>query len=199
MSYIYSALQLSKFFTDNGFNFHLFDKITGSFLNNLYQPKLRIPTVPKEIMYIRIPYIGHLTKNFQSSLCKSLSKFYPQINFRFIPINNYKINSLFRYKDQLPTTLRSSIVYKYTCPCCKAEYIGSSLRAFKTRVDEHLGQSSRTGLPLHTPPHSAAREHSEVCTSPLNSSHFQIIESLHIKFNHPKLNHLMSSVPLNIV
>lgn len=161
-------------------------------------------------MYIRIPYIGHFTKNFQSSLCKSLSKFYPQINFRFIPINNYKISSLFRYKDQLPTTLRSSIVYKYTCPSCKAEYIGSSLRAFKTRVDEHLGQSSRTGLPLHTPPHSAAREHSEVCKSSLNFSHFQIIdcctntfdlrilESLHIKYNHPKLNHLMSSIPLNI-
>ncbi|MPC30370.1 hypothetical protein E2C01_023632 [Portunus trituberculatus] len=63
--------------------------------------------------------------------------------------------------DCLPTELRSSIVYKFSCPSCQAGYSGSTIRVFKIRVDEHKGQSSRTGRRSHNPPHSAVRDHSE--------------------------------------
>ncbi|MPC52427.1 hypothetical protein E2C01_046296 [Portunus trituberculatus] len=43
---------------------------------------------------------------------------------------------------------------------CQAGYIGSTIRAF-IHVDEHKGQSSRTGRRSYNPPHSAVRDHSE--------------------------------------
>ncbi|MPC18006.1 hypothetical protein E2C01_010877 [Portunus trituberculatus] len=65
-------------------------------------------------------------------------------------------------KDRLLTELCSSIVYKFTCPSCQAGYVESTTRAFKVRVNEHKGQSSRMGHRSHNPPHSAVRDHSEV-------------------------------------
>ena len=144
-------------------------------------------------------------------LKKSLSHFYPQIDFYFVFKNTFKIGSFFHFKDHLPTLFRSSIIYKFTCPNCQVGYLGSTYRAFKTRVDEHIGQSSRTGLPVSKPLHSVVREHSENCNFRLSSSHFEIIdsckdisdlrilESLHIKKHKPTLNSTTSAAPLNIV
>ena len=200
---------LKQFFNNNGFNPQLFDKITNRFLNNHFQPKPPIHTVKKQEIYVKIPYLGYLTKKIQSSLSKNLCKFYPQVDFKFIPTNDFRIASLFRFKDQLPTDLRSSIVYIFKCPSCQARYIGSTNRTFKVRVDEHIGQSSRTGLPCRTPSHSAVREHAEVCNSPVCKSSFEILatcnsldirilESLYIKSMNPELNNMLSASPLNI-
>ena len=160
-------------------------------------------------MYIKIPFLGNLTKKMHSSLFTNLCKFYPQIHFKLVPVNDFRISSLFWFKDRLPTDLRSSIVYKFNCPSCQAGYIGSTVRAFKVRVDEHIGQSSRTGLPCRTPSHSAVRDHTEVCGVPVNSSDFEILdscnnldvrllESLYIKSLNPQLNNMLSAAPLNI-
>ena len=145
----------------------------------------------------------------QSSLSKNLCKFYPHVDFKFIPTNALRIASFFRFKDQLPIDLRSSIVYMFKCPSCQARYIGSTNRTFKVRVDEHIGQSSRTGLPCRTTSHSAVREHAKVCDVPVckdnfeilatcNSADIRILESLYIKSMSPRLNNMLSASPLNI-
>ena len=78
-------------------------------------------------------------------------------------------------------------------------------------MDEHIGQSSRTGRPLSQPPHSVVRDHSETCKFKLGYDHFSIVdscknadslrilESLYIKKFKPKLNNTVSSHPLLIV
>ena len=211
-SYLYfhrEILFLKKYFHDNGFSIHLFDKLVGSFLNNQYQPKHSVPTVNKEVIYVKLPYLGQVTTKIRNVLTESFGKFYPQVDFRFVPVNPFKINSFFYFKDRLPSDLRSSVVYKFTCPSCQAGYIGSTLRALRFRTDEHLGQSSRTGRRLNTPPHSAVRDHSELCGVILSKSSFEVIdscpnsnlrtlESLYIKTLKPQLNNSLSAVPLNI-
>ena len=44
--------------------------------------------------------------------------------------------------------MKSNIVYKYECGICHSTYYGESIRHFKTRIAEHSGFLSRTGLPL---------------------------------------------------
>ena len=131
-------------------------------------------------------------------------------DFKFIHTNSFKISSFFHYKDRLPSELRSSVVYCFTCSSCRAEYIGSTLRAFKVRYDEHVGQSSRTGRPLQSPPHSAVRDHSSKCNCNFSQENFKILdtcqpfnlrilESLHIASRKPILNDMQSAAPLNII
>ena len=150
-----------------------------------------------------------VTNKLQRSLNNTLSKAYPDKIFRFVAMNTFKINSFFRFKDVLPTALRSSTVYQFTCSSCQAGYVGSTTRLFKTRVSEHFGQSARTGRPLQSAPFSAIGEHSKTCKGKLsfddfnilasnNSDNLRILESLYIYKLKPTLNNTVSSYPLYV-
>ena len=47
--------------------------------------------------------------------------------------------------DKIPFSVCSHILYRYTCDCCKAIYIGKTRRHYGVRVFEHLGISLATG------------------------------------------------------
>ena len=80
-----------------------------------------------------------------------------------------------------------------------------------TRVAEHAGISFRTGIPLTSPPYSAVRDHSDLCSTNVDMNNFKvlanssividlkILESLHIFKSRPGLNSPLSSYPLLIV
>ena len=167
---------LQNFFKTNGFSNNLFHKYVKRFLNDKFQPAVLVPTVSKEKMYISMPYLGDLSQKMISALTTALSNYYPQIDFKFVSRNDFRIGSFFRVKDQLPTAIVSSLVYKFICPNCQIGYFGSSFRNFKTRMDDHIGQSSRTGRPLSQPSQSVVREHAEKCKFRLHYSHFAIVD-----------------------
>ena len=101
-----------------------------------------------------LPYFGYQSEKLRIELSKWLSKYFWCINFHIIHVNNYEIGSLFSYKDKLPISLQSSLVYKFSCTQCVSEYVGSTMRMLHTRVAEHAGKSFRTGALLTSPPHS---------------------------------------------
>ena len=75
---------------------------------------------------------------------------------KIILLNSHKISNIFMYKDTIPTMLRSSVVYNYSCPQnCGSAYVGSTVRTLQTRIMEHKGISCRTERPLAQPPQSA--------------------------------------------
>ena len=43
-----------------------------------------------------------------------------------------------KVKDSVPRSLRSCVVYKFTCAGCNAVYVGETCRHMSTRVREHL-------------------------------------------------------------
>ena len=140
-----------------------------------------------------------------------MSQYFENITFNFILTNNFKIGSLFSYKDKLPKGLHRSLVYKFSCVQCTSEYVGSTTRTLATRVAEHARLSFRTNLPITTPSHSYIREHSYKCNSPVtldnfsilnfsqNKTDLRILESLYIHKIRPKLNSAQTAYPLNIV
>ena len=70
--------------------------------------------------------IRRLTQRF----CKNLD-----IKLVFAP---YKMKNLFSVKDAIPKTLRSRVVYKFSCAGCGACNVGRTNRHLATRVREHL-------------------------------------------------------------
>ena len=112
---------LKSFFLSNGFNSSLFHRTVKHFLDNIFHSRVHPPppTVEKQKIYIVIPFLEYLTDKLDADLKKSLSKFYPQIDFNFVFKNTFKIGSFFYFKDRLPTPIRSSGAYKFTCPNCQ--------------------------------------------------------------------------------
>ena len=201
---------LCEYFSQNGYPRLVFERIVNKFLNTKYRDKLPNFNVPKEILYVKLPYLGnYCDQEFSKFIRKRLSTYYPQIDFRFVFVNKFQIGSFFRNKEHLPADLRSGIIYRYTCDACQASYIGSTMKQAKVRFSQHLGVSHRTSLPLSSNIKSSIRDHCETMDHRIKLSNFtilsscefsniRILESLYIKQFRPSLNIDQSAAPLNL-
>ena len=172
--------------------------------------KQKIPSVMKDLKYVRLPYLGYSSIKMKKELLKVLSNSFPQIDFKFSFINNKSIGSFFRHKEKLPDDHCSNVVYLYKCSSCYTRYVGSTARQLKTRIFEHLGQSVRTKLPLSHPSQSAPRSHAEEFNHQISQKDFSILatsgnqedvrllEGLYIFKYTPELN-IQRDLMLNIV
>ena len=203
---------LVNFFKNNGYPSNIVYKYIRQFLDNTYNPKVPIVTAPKLIFYCKLPYIGQHISQLNKELKCILDQFYPHINFRLIFNNDFTLKSLLPFKDKLPASLLSGIVYYYNCPNCQVGYLGSSIKTLKTRYCQHAGISDRTGRDLAVKQQSSIREHSIDCHQARvnfedfkvldkcsNVSDLRILESIYIHKRKPQLNQDQSSFPLLIV
>ena len=108
---------------------------------------------------------------------KQISKKYlKDTSIRMVFFNNFKTGSLIKHKETLTSGMCSMVVYKFVCPKCNSEYVGSSTKLLTTRVFEHRGISSRTLLPLGRPPQSSIRDHCHgPCGTDFSVSDFRIL------------------------
>ena len=178
----------------------LFNSILKQFLyckQKKNQPKFN---VPKLIKYIKMPFYGHISYEFRKLTLNTLRNNFPAVDFRITFTNEFKISSFFNFKDRVPDSLCSNIIYKFTCPSCQARYLGCSSRSFRIRVFEHLGKSYRSGKFLHRMAFSAIRNHSHEKDHFFTEKDFEIVarfrshreallgEKLLIKKENPELN-----------
>ena len=203
---------LAEYFFRNGYPKKLVYSQIGKFIQNLSHPSPIFHTVAKRKMFISIPYFGRQSEKLKNEISTVIADLFPQLDLKVILSNKYTIGSLFKFKEPLPRSMLSSIVYKYSCAqCASGTYVGSTTRAVHMRIAEHRGRSFRTGKLLSQPGHSAIREHSLRCSKQISASDFsvlgqekceislRILESLHIHVQKPSLNEMQSSFPLKIV
>jgi len=202
---------LRVYFVQNSYPTRLFNRMVKQYLNNVYKSHNIVPTVPKRILYLELPYIGFHTNKLKHEVNLIMSKYFPHIQPRYYFRNSFKISSFFRKYDTPPMQLRASVVYKYTCDCCQHVYIGSTVLQMFRRYSAHQGVSFRTGKHLSNPEKSAIREHSETHDHPFKLQNFSVIdnvqpltnlrtlESLYIYKCKPQLNDMQSAMPLNTV
>ena len=132
-------------------------------------------------------------------------------NMTLVFCNPNTIQGLTKHKEKLPGTLQSGVCYSYECDDCHAIYIGSSIRALRTRANEHFGRSSRSGNILTNPTASSIREHFISCKSKMSMDDFKVLEthsdplalriaeSILIAESKPTLNQDLSAFPLMLI
>ena len=203
---------LNNYFVSNGFPSGLVHSVIRHFLDHKFTNGINNNANDRPVQYFSLPYFGSQSEKLKIELLKLFSKYVPNVDFKVILVNNFKLGSFFKYKDRLPCGSRSSVVYEFVSPLCRTKYVGSTSRTLCSRTAEHKGVSVRTGAPLSTPPHSAARAHCEqthgvqvehVNFSILDSSEnlvsLRILESLYIHKLGPELNESSSAFPLHII
>ena len=164
-----------------------------------------------QTFYFVLPFFGKQSMKLKDEVESLLKKFYPFMNLRLVLRNNFRIGSLFNFKDIVPKACRSAVVYKFSCPSCEGTYIGSTYVRLYSRVCQHQGKSDRTKNFLTSPVASSIRDHSLDCDTPFSIDDFKIIdmerssfslrilESLYIFKTKPSLNDKTSAFKLNIV
>ena len=83
------------------------------------------------------PYIRDYSSYTGRKVSSIINKYCKDINVKII-FSPFKLSAMFSPKDFVPDSLKSRVVYQFTCASCGARYIGETNRHFNTRVNEHL-------------------------------------------------------------
>ncbi len=144
--------QIRKFMSWNGFSRKIAQKLITLFSPSASSSAHDQPTTdcshdssatsnPIKI-WIQLPFLGKcgtkLTRSFirkVTPLLKSPCKFI--INWKTIDSNSF-----ISLKDPTPTKYRSSVVYEFAWPGCKAHYIGKTDRCLYSRIKKHSTSDS---------------------------------------------------------
>ena len=137
------------------------ESIKSNLIKNVYLSFLIDKVIKKssdasDVHYFKLLYIGNLShhvKNKLSRLCKEFRE--ENFNIQLV-FTSFKIKNYFSYKDPILDDLKSFLVYKFTCASCSSSYIGKTGRHFKTRIEEHIKNDSKSHIfkYLHSIPKS---------------------------------------------
>ena len=122
-----------------------------------------------------------------------------------------RLSSFFPFKDKIPKSLMSGVIYQYTCAKCNLSYVGCTKRFWETRLQEHTHVSGLTGKPLNGMQIFAPMQHARAgCHVRVSRDDFKIIghekdpyllllkESIVITTSRAQLNGNIASVPLHL-
>ena len=73
------------------------------------------PTVPKKWFIIILLYLGKMSQIVKTRLTKTMNKHMKFCKLRVIFQTNNRLRNYFRFKDFVPESLRSSLIYKFSC------------------------------------------------------------------------------------
>ena len=104
---------LVRYFNANGFPKCLIYSHIQKFINKLQNQRPVVQTVNRKDMYLSLPYLGPTSDKLKLDLEKITLKYFPFIKLHVVFVNLCTLTSLFKYKDVLPSSMRSSIIYKY--------------------------------------------------------------------------------------
>ena len=116
-----------------------------------------------------------------------------------------KLSSYFSTKDAIPGSLKSNVVYHFTCAGCNASYVGQTSRHFDVRVHEHLNKATQpSSIYKHLSLNSNCRELSdESCFKILdrdNSAYrLEVKEAIHNEWLKPNINKQKNLLKLSIL
>lgn len=155
VEFIISILKLNSFPLNFIFN------IIRKTVNKLVSPQSTPLSVSKDIIYMKLPYLGSLSHSLGRKLCRIVHNNYSTVKLKIVYTTSTNIGNFFKFKDRIPTALCSSIVYKFSCDSCNAIYVGKTTRNFFMRMEDHTGFSYRNkNLKLSSPTKSSIRHHS---------------------------------------
>ena len=204
--------KLKSILQSNGYPLKFIERVVGSMLSKLYKPydfkEVLNYNVPRAKVYFSTFYLGDISKQIAVELKKIVSESFPQVQLLITYKTHSEIGSRFGFKDRQPKLSRSNLIYRYTCECCKAFYIGKTERQLGMRISEHMGVSVRTGKALKAKPHSDIFDHCQKCKCHINPDNFTIedshqtdkglliLESLYQKIKKPTIGIMQQSTPL---
>ncbi|XP_057311762.1 uncharacterized protein LOC130649496 isoform X1 [Hydractinia symbiolongicarpus] len=205
--------QLQTILGRNGYPSKVFEFCLRIFNSRNYEPKEQVSLAPKKELVLVLPFLGKITLQIRTRLHRLFKQKLAHCNVKLIFFSKRRLRSCFAFKDRIPESLRSGLVYCFKCSGCNATYYGKTKRHFKVRMSEHLGISALTGKRVKLGPQaSAVLEHLMFCNySPASFHNFSVLaeeskdfkltlmESLLIERDRPILNNTVKSMPLELL
>ena len=145
--------------------------------------------------FYKLPYLGRFSTIAQSKIRRLVNRYCHDLDIKLV-FTTFKLRNLFSVKDSVSRELRSRVIYKFTCACCNACYIGETGRHFSTRVREHL--SSDKSSHIFNCRQSCSADCFEILDSARTKFQLKLKEAMHINWEKPNLNQQVHHVNLTL-
>ena len=164
-------------------------------------PSSNITSQGKQYFY-KLPYLGRFSTVAQNKIRRLVNRYCNDLDIKLV-FTTFKLRNLFSVKDSVPRELRSRVIYKFTCACCNACYIGETVRHFSTRVREHLYSDKSSHifkhlLSLERCRQSCSTDCFEILDSAPTKFQLKLKEAMHINWEKPNLNQQVHHVNLTL-
>ena len=158
----------------NLFPVHLIEKCVYRYLNTAIDRNgsIQNTTSQGKQYFYKLPYLGRFSTIAQSKIRRLVNRYCHDLDIKLV-FTTFKLRNLFSVKDSVPRELRSRVIYKFTCACCNACYIGETGRHFSTRVREHLSSDKSSHIFKHL-------LSSERCRQSCSADCFEILDSFNL-------------------
>ena len=188
----------------NLFPVHLIEKCVYRYLNTAIDRNgsIQNTTSQGKQYFYKLPYLGRFSTIAQSKIRRLVNRYCHDLDIKLV-FTTFKLRNLFSVKDSVPRELRSRVIYKFTCACCNACYIGETGRHFSTRVREHLSSDKSSHIFKHLLSSERCRQScSADCFEILDSAptkfQLKLNEAMHINWEKPNLNQQVHHVNLTL-
>ena len=119
--------KLTEILKKNLFPAHLIEKVVNRYITGTHSnrcPRVSLPTT-SPTFYFKLPYIGHCSVVTQKKIRHLIKCYCNNLDIKLV-FSSFKISNFFGVKDPIPGGLHSRVVYKFTCACCNACYVGET-------------------------------------------------------------------------
>ena len=168
-------LKLKEIINQNGYPIGVIDNCIKKFLTKKYTIKPVVQTVAKKNVSLFLPYLGKASLVLRTDLIKLFANSLPFCKIRVVFKSGNRLGNCFSFKDRIPKSLTSGVVYNYKCGRCNSAYIGKTKRHWEKRLEEHLSISALTGKPLKCFKEWPPKVHSKKCNSDISRDNFSFI------------------------
>ena len=118
---------------DNGYPESIIDCNISKKIAQFSMPKRFGPE--KCPVYLRVPWIGKASISLDKNVKTAVESCYGSVTTRVV-FTSKRMLPVAR-KDVLPTTLKSSVVYEYSCHC-DSRYVGRTSQRLQDRIKQHV-------------------------------------------------------------
>ena len=152
--------------------------------------------------FYKLPYIGYYSSYTGRKISSIVNKYCKDLNVKII-FSPFKLSTMFISKDFVPDSLKSRVVYQFTCASCGARYIGETNRHFNTRVNEHRFRDKNSHIFKHLSASKGFKDKCDIsCFKIIDHastySQLKIKESFHIEQLQPELSKQVEHVSLSL-
>ena len=91
-------------------------------------------------MYLKLPWIGNISCKFEKQVKSNVQNCFRAVDPRIIFHTTKILPSI--YKDAVPITHQSMVVYQYVCRC-DGLYVGGTSLRLQDRINQHIPKSIR--------------------------------------------------------
>ena len=156
------------------------------------------------------PFLVHLSFEIRNRLNSCIRNQLPSYSLRIAFQSKTRLSSLFKFKESIPKSLCSHLIYEFSCSCCNATYYGETEGHLFVGASEHLGITPLTQKRVKNPKKSAIMEHTLLEVHNATYDDFSILipennqfklhlkESLLIKRDKPELNRNIYTHPFEL-